>query len=484
MKFIKAFFLAFFAASVLYVSAVLICIDAPVPAEYWVAEMITVKKELAKEYAGRRKIIVAGGSSTLFGISAEQASAQLKMPVINYGLHAGLRLEKILQEVSPYAERGDILVLPLEPGYYGCNTKLTSWQVANIIGWDHAAWKEMSLVEKGEFIASISPSQFGQMIIAEFQKKFFPEKVSHRLETMDEKLVLSKFRARTAPEKLSYSAYNFNNHGDLLRTEGSQYAGPGLHYSDPNQVCSTTAGYLSRFVETMKNKGVQVYFSNVPYIASGEGLDALRSSETNFRNALSRAGALIDRREDLIFDRKYFLDAILHLNAEGRTLRTDLFVKSMRRIVSAKPASTAQVDKNSIYSKYAALPVVDNPEAATKPILWLDVCNNKLVSSQGEIVIDKTAGRLECSGWVIDPRENTTADRVFVQVNEEYFAADYGAPRPGVAEYFKNPRLTDSGFKFSLDASKFEDAAKISFLVVSQNKTYQYRPVDFWLERR
>ena len=45
-------------------------IDAPIAAEYWIAELITVKRELAKEYAGKNKIIVAGGSSTLFSVNA------------------------------------------------------------------------------------------------------------------------------------------------------------------------------------------------------------------------------------------------------------------------------------------------------------------------------------------------------------------------------------------------------------------------------
>ena len=94
------------------------------------------------------------------------------------------------------------------------------------------------------------------------------------------------------------------------------------------------------FVESMKKKGVQVYFANVPYIASENGLDNLRKSEEIFRNALSPIGQMIDRREDLIFDRKYFLDAVLHLNEEGRALRTDLFIKAIRMNVLSRTSWT------------------------------------------------------------------------------------------------------------------------------------------------
>ena len=482
MKFIKAFFVTAFFSAVLYYSTILLCIDAPVKAEYWVAELITAKKELAGQFAGKKKIIVAGGSSTLFGISAEQASAQLNVPVLNFGMHAGMKLDKILQIVSPWAEHGDILVLPLEPGYYDCNDKPNSWQVTNIIGWDHDSWKQMSLLQKSEFITLISPSLAGEMVVAGFQRKFQPEQVANRLTTLDEPLVLAKFRARTDPGKLVYSAYNINNHGDLLNTEGLQYDGPGVAYGGPSHVCEKTASYLIHFVEIMKAKGVQVYFANVPYIASDGSIDAMRRGEWNFRNAMSRIGIVIDRRENLIFERKYFLDGLLHLTNGGRVLRTDLFVKDMSRLLS--PTSPVAVDAGRIseYSPFSMLPWMNNAEAAKKPVMWLDACNNKLVSEQWKIQVDKNAGKVELSGWAVDPLENVTADSIFVQVNNEYVKASYGAPRQGVADFFKNGRMLNSGFSVSLDAAKIKDASSLSFIVIANNKTYQYKPVEFLIE--
>jgi len=70
MKFIQSFFISTLIAFISYYTLVLILIDAPVPAEYWVGEMLIIKKELVKKHAGKNKIIIAGGSSTLFGIDA------------------------------------------------------------------------------------------------------------------------------------------------------------------------------------------------------------------------------------------------------------------------------------------------------------------------------------------------------------------------------------------------------------------------------
>lgn len=344
MKYIQSFFIASILACVTYYAFILILIDAPVPAEYWVAEMITIKKELVKNYAGKSKIIIAGGSSTLFGIDAEYASRALDMPVINFGLHAALRLEKILQEVGTVVERGDLLILPLEPPYY-YNTKLNSWHVTNIIGWDHAAWKEMSYPEKLEFVSLVSPKLFGQMFIAEILKKLYPAIISDRLRSFDNSLILAKFHARTISPVFEYSAYNLNSHGDMQRTEGSKFKGQGFDICKLNHVSDKTANILISFVDSMKKKGVRVYFSNTPYIASGVDKNEVRKSEISFQKDFLSIGCFIDKREDLVFDRKYFFNTKLHLNAEGRALRTDLFINSIRKNVLSGTCRTLSFRK-------------------------------------------------------------------------------------------------------------------------------------------
>jgi hypothetical protein len=343
MKYVQSFIVASLLACVIYYVFILILIDAPVPAEYWVAEMITIKKELVKNYAGKNKIIIAGGSSTLFGIDAEYASRLLDMPVINFGLHAGLRLKKIFHEVSTVVEPGDVLILSLEPPYYMDlsleppyyidNTKLNSWHVTNIIGWDHAAWKEMSYPEKFEFVSLVSPTLLGQMFISKFFYFFYPAIIADRLKACDNSLVLAKFRERTIPSVFGYSAYNLNSHGDMQRTEGSKFKGQGFNICKLNHMCDKTANNLMDFVDSMKKKGVRVYFSNTPYIASGVDKNEVRKSELSFQKEFSSIGCFIDKREDLVFDRKYFFNTSLHLNAEGRAMRTDLFINAIRKNV-------------------------------------------------------------------------------------------------------------------------------------------------------
>lgn len=484
MKFLRAFFAAFFVVALIYGSAILFCIDAPIPAEYWVAEVISVKKELARQQQGKQKIIIAGGSSSLFGIHAEQAARQLNLPVINFGLHAGMKLERVLQEVVPFLEAGDVLILPLEPSYYGCNSKLTSWQVTNVIGWDHAAWKAMPIKEKIELLTLVSPSLLKQMVQAKYQQLFSPELVMSRLVTMDEAQVLAKFRSRPVPGNFAYSAYNLNNHGDLQLIDGARYQGPGIPYSEPSHVCSTTATYLESFAAAMKKRGVQVYFANTPYIQSDTGLAAMRSSEAVFNGELAHIGEFIEKRENLVFERRYFLDAILHLNEEGRALRTELFVQSLKKLGHANAPVPVKSTQKPDFGALRSLPVLANTHAATKPVLWIDYCNDVLLHGQGKIPVDKNASRVILVGWAIDPLADKTADRVFVQAGDVFVEATYGIVRTSVSDYFKNPRLMNSGFRVTLNSSEIENMDRITFHVISHDKAYQYTPIEFSIERK
>lgn len=333
MKFIQSFFISALVASVVYYSAVLTVIDAPVSAEYWVGEMIFIKKELVKAYKGKSKIIVAGGSSTLFGIDADYASKQLDMPVINFGLHAGLRLGKILKEADAVVERGDVLVLALEPYYYDCAVPFSAWQVNNIVGWDHEAWEDMGYLEKSRFITSVSPTLFVSMLLADFEKNFYPSAVSDRLATMDQAKVLSRFHSRAISGSFEYSAYQLDHLGDMQQAEGSTFTGKSFDVKRPLHICDGTKNDLIGFVNGMKEKGVSVYFANTPYIVSDIKMDEIEKGEAGFLEELSSVGVMIDQRKDVFFDRKYFFNTDLHLNTEGRRLRTDAFIKAVRKNV-------------------------------------------------------------------------------------------------------------------------------------------------------
>jgi len=57
------------------------------------------------------KIVVIGGSNTVFNIDSREISAATGLPVVNMGLHAGLGLQYMLNEVEAQIQADDILLI-------------------------------------------------------------------------------------------------------------------------------------------------------------------------------------------------------------------------------------------------------------------------------------------------------------------------------------------------------------------------------------
>jgi hypothetical protein len=64
------------------------------------------------------KIVYTGGSNALFGIDSELIENNLKTPVINFSIQAGVPISFYIREISPHIGKGDTVLLVLEYGYY------------------------------------------------------------------------------------------------------------------------------------------------------------------------------------------------------------------------------------------------------------------------------------------------------------------------------------------------------------------------------
>lgn len=83
----------------------------------WMHEAFAIKESRARSIEGA-KVLIISGSSSLFSFSAKQMSEDIEVPTVNCGIHAGLKLEYILDRYINLVEEGDIVVLPLEYSSY------------------------------------------------------------------------------------------------------------------------------------------------------------------------------------------------------------------------------------------------------------------------------------------------------------------------------------------------------------------------------
>ncbi|MBP2242346.1 hypothetical protein J2Z40_002920 [Cytobacillus eiseniae] len=128
------------------------------------------------------------------------------------------------------------------------------------------------------------------------------------------------------------------------------------------------------------------------------------------------------------------------------------------------------------YKNYVNLPTINNPT------MWVDYSDNILVQHQGTIKINNTSKVVNINGWAIDSEGNNIAGDIYLKVGNKYYSGSYGLPRISVAEVLKNPSLTNSGFSFNISTSELKKERKVSFIIIANDKTYQYAPIEYKVE--
>lgn len=94
-------------------------VGRPVPNTQWVEEAFNYKLSLSKAEQ-RPKVLLVGGSASMFGVNSTALSTALGRPVINLGVNAGVLSPYIQHYARQAIAPGDWVVLPVEyPMFHG-----------------------------------------------------------------------------------------------------------------------------------------------------------------------------------------------------------------------------------------------------------------------------------------------------------------------------------------------------------------------------
>jgi hypothetical protein len=314
--------------------AVCMYVPALISSEYWVRELILVKAALQEKQLSPR-ILFLSGSSTLFGIDAKLVEEKLGVPAFNMGLHAGMRLDQILAVGEASARRGDLLVLALEPPYYNCNVeKWNEWSLRSVLTWDREYFNRLNAFDRAQAIFSGGNPWLGLEIVSDrIFEAVHPSSYVQRQTAMERAdiIVARYYSGKAQTKEFAYSAYNVDARGDILNLDDKTYHGATASSALPDGICSPSRIQLAGFAQKMRAKGVRVVLAHPPYLVDTQPTSGWQKAEANFLRAAADAGLeVIDRREQLFFPRRYFFNSNLHLNREGRRIRTEIMVQSLK----------------------------------------------------------------------------------------------------------------------------------------------------------
>jgi hypothetical protein len=104
------------------------CLNLGVPSDLsrWASDIYDKKLLLANE-AGPGKLLLVGGSATLFGVRAKQIEALTGHRTINFADHAAFGVDYILYKAKQVAKPGDTVLLILEYELYNSGELKQSW---------------------------------------------------------------------------------------------------------------------------------------------------------------------------------------------------------------------------------------------------------------------------------------------------------------------------------------------------------------------
>lgn len=302
--------------------AVLLCVNAPISSEYWVRELLIVKRAQAARIE-RPKLLLLGGSSTFFGIDSDQLEQGLARPVYNFGLHFSMRLEWILDEGRKAAKPGDDILLVLEPHFYDCEEMgWSNWQLRAATTWGRGYLDALSPAERIR-VSLVAGNATMPLEVLRAKSGSPAALMPRRLAAMEpEREVLERYAEAPSPDAFAYSADNMTPRGDMRNTADAIYDGPAADPATPAAICPEVGVMLRDFAAEMKGRDVDVILDYPPFLIDGQPTPWRADDAAFARDVHAYGFTMLSPRSELFFPRDHFYETVLHLNAKGRAART------------------------------------------------------------------------------------------------------------------------------------------------------------------
>lgn len=159
------------------------------------------KHKLLKETT-QKKIILLGGSNLSFGIDSKQIEKVFKKPVINMGIHAGVGLEFMINDIKPYISKGDTVILVPEYEHFYTDNFYGEMELISVLF--EIEPQSKNIINKEQWLHLI---------------KYLPTYSAKKIKNS----LLSVFKQKEEPLTI-YHKDSFNENGDAC-----------LHWTLPNQ---------------------------------------------------------------------------------------------------------------------------------------------------------------------------------------------------------------------------------------------------------
>jgi hypothetical protein len=303
----KIFFIKVFILLIWLIVGIGIIVFSPLPANSYDLAIIDKHRNLANTKSP--KIVLAGGSNLAFGIDSAAIQDRLHIPVVNTAVHAGFGLGRILDDISRFLHKGDVLLIIPEYGHFtsGWNGESVAYELILDIRQYQLLWSSYHGL----------PSGFSQYFSTKYA--IFKQTVRQSIKQIN-----------TQNENpLVYSRNGFNEYGDYIKHLGMGNQ-PFDSYGNGGIINRTYLKNYFRLVDDFSKRGITVILSYPSLEEQSFRNSAALIQELDMLFRAKENLLVISKPEFYCYPAEYFFDTAYHLNREGRAVRTAQLIQDLQ----------------------------------------------------------------------------------------------------------------------------------------------------------
>ena len=257
------------------------------------------------------KIVLVGNSNWAFGVDSQKLEEAMGMPVVNMGMHGGIGNPFNEQAAVQNIYEGDIVIISYSN--FADGDIIKNPELAWITIENHPAlWKYIRLKDWPSMI------------------KAYPTYLKDCLDLWSQEI-------GNMDSGTEYSRLQFNEYGDNI------YDRPALVISDEElaeahipEIGDETIDRLNKLNQTLQEKGATLLVT--PYPTPVTSYTPPVEEYVAFSDQIEERldFPLIGRYEDYRMDKNLFYNTYLHLNNEGKQLRTQMLIDDLQEYLSSK----------------------------------------------------------------------------------------------------------------------------------------------------
>jgi hypothetical protein len=267
--------------------------------------------------ANEPRLIFVGGSNLGFGLDSAQISREYLIDVINMGIHGGLGLRYMLNDVRPFIRKGDVVVVVPEYHQFALNKSHVSY------GSQELLCVLFDIYPGGR--EHIGPRQWIHL------SRFVPTYAAGKIVMAIKYAVRTILRRAREANVGAYDRRALNSHGDMV-AHWAMGSSKVLSVSITDEVDMDAVSFLVGFMRFVQSKQARSYFLCPCFNATSFRRSA--SFIVKLQRVLDGHGdvSVLSTPERYMLSDESFFDTAYHLNKNGVDLRTKRVIEDLRSI--------------------------------------------------------------------------------------------------------------------------------------------------------